>query len=151
MGQRFITCQVEQLENKGQYALIKLRSPEPLKQMPGQYTMLRYTDTIVKPYSIASSPNDEGLIEICAIVSEDPTIKKILSQKTQDLTLDISEPAGNFEIPKADKTASFLAGGSGISPLRSMIKWRLPETKKPTTLIFGCQSALGIPYLEDFQ
>ncbi|SMF21818.1 ferredoxin--NADP reductase [Pseudobacteriovorax antillogorgiicola] len=137
----------------GPYTLLELKTPSSYLQNPGQYCMAHYKvgeTVITRPYSIASEPRDDQTLELCVSHAGDPdTAQAIKNLKAGD-TLDISPAAGRFAIPDHDVAAVFIAGGSGITPLRSMIRWRLPRTQQATTLLYGCQSPEEVPYLEDF-
>lgn len=84
---------------------------------PGQYIEIEN-----RCFSIASSPSEDFLM-----LTTRPGIsdfkKRLVKVKPGD-TLESSHPAGTVTIDEIDP-AVFLAGGIGITPFRSMIKWAL--------------------------
>ena len=78
-----------------------------------------------RPYSISSPPNQTGLYEITIRRVEDGLVSNYLLDevKTGD-ELESSGPVGNFYHNPLfhDKTTVCIAGGSGITPFRSMIR-----------------------------
>ena len=78
-----------------------------------------------RPYSISSPPNQTGLYEITVRRVEDGLVSNYLLDeiKTGD-ELESSGPVGHFHHNPLfhDRTAVCIAGGSGITPFRSMIR-----------------------------
>lgn len=96
---------------------------------PGQYIEIED-----RCFSIASSPSEDFLM-----ITTRPGIsdfkKKLAKIKPEDI-LESSHPAGTFTIDEADP-AVFIAGGIGITPFRSMIKWAFDrKLNLPITLIY---------------
>jgi ferredoxin-NADP reductase len=79
-----------------------------------------------KPYSIASSPEDvarEGRLELLVGVDASGEAGDHLPLSAGTL-VDIDGPAGGFTFPSHPSASRFLfiAGGTGIAPLRSMLR-----------------------------
>ena len=96
--------------------------------LAGQYiTLFLEVDGIrtSRPYSISSPPNQTGLYEITVRRVEDGLVSNYLLDeiKTGD-ELESSGPVGNFHHNPLfhDRTMVCIAGGSGITPFRSMIR-----------------------------
>lgn len=157
---QLITATIHALESLGpKYLLVQLQPNQSYPYQPGQYCFVHFQDQegdFKRPYSIASAPNPNNRLEFCLIQNSDPrTIQALSSLKIGDL-LSISPAKGRFQRPNPDRNAVFIAGGSGITPLRSMIQCRLEDSQQPavkpsTTLVYGCEDAGECPYLEDFQ
>jgi ferredoxin-NADP reductase len=99
----------------------------PLTFRAGQY--LRYTlphsdpDTrgISRSFSIASSP-DEPLLRLTTRLSSPPsTFKHALARLQTGALVDVSGPFGNCVYTESDTPAVFIAGGIGITPMRSIL------------------------------
>ncbi|HLZ23934.1 MAG TPA: FAD-dependent oxidoreductase [Ktedonobacterales bacterium] len=99
----------------------------PLTFRAGQY--LRYTlphadpDTrgISRSFSIASSP-DEPLLRLTTRLSTPPsTFKAALARLQPGAIVDASGPFGNFVYSESDEPVVFIAGGIGITPMRSIL------------------------------
>lgn len=99
----------------------------PLTFRAGQY--LRYTlphpdpDSrgISRSFSIASSPY-EPLIRLTTRLSTPPsTFKHALANLHPGASVDTSGPFGQFVYPESDSPTVFIAGGIGITPMRSIL------------------------------
>jgi ferredoxin-NADP reductase len=99
----------------------------PLTFRAGQY--LRYalphadpdTRGISRSFSIASSP-DEPLLRLTTRLSTPPsTFKAALARLQPGAIVDASGPFGNFVYSESDVPVVFIAGGIGITPMRSIL------------------------------
>ena len=136
----------------GPYTLLTLEHEQEYAQNPGQYCIVHYNhngQTFTRPYSIASEPRTDGHIELCVMHNGDEQTGQAIKALSIGSNLEISPAGGRFQIPEHNQDACFIAGGSGITPLRSMIRWRLQHSNKNTSLLFGCRSGKEIPYYED--
>ena len=78
-----------------------------------------------RPYTISSPPNQTGLYEITVRRVEDGLVSNYLLEELKPGDeLESSGPVGNFYHNPLfhDRTAVCIAGGSGITPFRSMIR-----------------------------
>ncbi|MFW7377596.1 MAG: FAD-dependent oxidoreductase [Oligoflexus sp.] len=150
--------QIEDITAVGRkYILLQLKMPAPYSQNPGQYCFLQLSDAqgaFQKPYSIASEPRSDGLVEFCLLNDGDQRTQAALSAfKLGDEVL-ISPAKGRFHWPRAATPAVFVAGGSGIAPLRSMLRFRFSPSAgdfAPSKLYYGCDDFDQIPYFNEFQ
>ena len=97
---------------------------QPLAFEPGQAVMVgRQGDPARRPYSIACSPEQAGdtaRLELLIAVDAEATSDFGFAQGAM---LDVEGPVGTFMLPR-DASAGwilFVAGGTGIAPLRSML------------------------------
>ena len=79
-----------------------------------------------KPYSIASSPEDaqrDGFVELLIGVNGDGVAGPHIELEPGHL-VDVDGPAGAFTFPEhpAERNFVFVAGGTGIAPLRAMLR-----------------------------
>lgn len=82
-------------------------------------------------FTLSSSPTEKLISNTTKFASEKAsTFKKTLFGLKPGAKIKIIEPMGDFVLPK-DKTIPlvFVAGGIGVTPFRSMIKW-LTDTKE---------------------
>lgn len=82
--------------------------------------------SVRKPYSIASSPAQtarEGALELLVQIEETDAADPHLERVTPGTAVEITGPFGSFVLPHAipERQLFFLAGGTGIAPLRSMM------------------------------
>jgi phenol hydroxylase P5 protein len=107
---------------------------QPLSFNPGQYVQLNLPGGDSRPYSVASTPADPSRIELHVKRSEngvatDGWIFKVLSVGT---AVGLSGPYGRFSFrPLRDKPILLLGGGTGLAPLKSMLR-HIVETADET-------------------
>lgn len=82
-----------------------------------------------KPYSIASAPwevTSTGVMQLL-IQIDDSALDPHLERATPGTRVDVEGPFGTFGMPAGDASEPllFVAGGTGIAPLRSMLMERL--------------------------
>ncbi|MFF2890155.1 FAD-dependent oxidoreductase [Paenibacillus sp. NPDC057967] len=96
-----------------------------LNWQAGQYGLFSITHKKVKnptkPFSIASAPA-ENMIRLTMRIGDNPSeFKKAMLELKQGMTVKMSGPVGAFSIQ--DNSPSLLiAGGIGITPIRSILK-----------------------------
>ena len=79
-----------------------------------------------RPYSIACSPEraaERGCLELLISVEPDGSLGGTLGSVTQGSVVDVDGPTGTFTLPPEPwaEWLLFVAGGTGIAPLRSML------------------------------
>ncbi len=99
-----------------------------------------------KPYSIASSPWEFGktaTLQLLAQVDDSGSPDPHLELAAPGTPLDIEGPFGTFGLPHdSPRPLLFIAGGTGIAPLRSMVIEHLARpTRQPVALIYSVRSA----------
>lgn len=141
------------LENKPEtanYFSLILEKPTDLFFYPGQYLdiELPIADSYgnVKAFTISSSPTEDFLI-VTSKKGKSNFKKYMQSLKPGDL-ISTSHPAGTFTLDETT-TAVFIAGGIGITPFRSMLKWTVDQKLMlPITLIY-LNSDTDFPFREE--
>lgn len=126
-----------QKEAKNSFSII-FQKPDNLQFYPGQYLNISLPvsdpNGSSREFTIASSPSEDFLM-ITTKKGISNFKKKLQKIKTGQIESD--HPAGTFTISENDP-AVFLAGGVGITPFRSMIKWALDcKMDLPMTLIYS--------------
>lgn len=98
-----------------------------------------------KPYSIASAPwevTKTGVMQLL-IQIDDSALDPHLERATPGTRVDVEGPFGTFVLPAgaASEPLLFVAGGTGIAPLRSMLMERLPGGgTAPISVIYSARS-----------
>ena len=100
-----------------------------------------------KPYSIASAPWEvakTGVLQLLAQVDDSGALDPHLELAAPGTLIDLDGPFGAFGLPAApsDKPLLFVAGGTGIAPLRSMLMERLSRPSVPA-IAAGLQRAVA--------
>jgi glycine betaine catabolism B len=110
---------------------------QPFTYLPGQY--LEVTLPHPKPdmrgtrrvFSIASSPTEPIVTFGVKIAERSSTFKTALMELKPGQFLPASRLAGDFVLPaKPDEKLLFIAGGIGITPFRSMIKYLIDTNQR---------------------
>ena len=102
-------------------------------------------------FSIASPPRDTTRL-LLATRMTGTALKRSLAEVPLGTLVDLSGPAGDFVLHEdASRPAVFIAGGSGITPFRSMlhdaVSRRLPHR---ITLIYSNRTPEGAAFHEEF-
>ena len=80
-----------------------------------------------RTFSLANSPHDSRLAMIALRMRETP-FKMSLKTAALGTKFKVSRPRGSFTLHKdANRPAVFLAGGIGITPIRSILHWATQE------------------------
>lgn len=102
--------------------------------------------------TIASSPTEEGIMAGVKFYPNSSTFKQSLMFLNPGDTIVASQLAGDFTMPKdKNKKLVFIAGGIGITPFRSMIKYLLDtKEKRDIIMLYSNYSIDDIAYKELF-
>lgn len=126
---------------------------------PGQYVFMSlinspYNDEegIRRHFSIASSPNDKKNLTIATRL-RDTAFKKSLNELPIGSQVEISNITGGFVLPQ-DQTRPlvFIAGGIGITPFISMIKYVQEESlQHQITLVYSNRDRQSTAFLGELE
>jgi len=133
---------------------------KPLDQIAGQYIEMHIEHDkpddrgIKRWFTVSSSPSDGPLFSITTKFSEpSSTFKTALHELKKGDTVTISDPMGDFVLPKdSDIPLVFVAGGIGVTPFHSIIKW-LHDTKqsRDISLLYAARVEAELVFLELFE
>jgi ferredoxin-NADP reductase len=142
---------------KGLYDFI-FTTEKPVMFTPGQY--MEWTLAHKKNdsrgnrryFTIASSPTEPDLRLGVKFPDRPSSFKKEMLAMRPGDTMIGGQLAGDFTMPRDPKTKlAFLAGGIGITPFRSMIKFLVDHyEKRDVVLLYSNRSADEIAYREVF-
>lgn len=133
-------------------------SDQPLQFQPGQYLewTLPEDDADTRGnrryFTIASSPTEQNIQLGVRTFAEGSSFKKgLLTMNTGD-TIVASQLSGEFTLPKDKaKKLVFIAGGIGITPFRSMMKYLIDkEEKRDVVLMYACAGEGDFVYQDVF-
>lgn len=138
--------------------LLRVRIDADIDFSPGQYVTIRY-EQVPRPYSIASSPDEEEL-ELCVRRVPGGTLTTDLFEElSEGETVSIRGPNGDFLLEEpSDRDMVFLATGTGVAPLKSMIEYTFREghdshngEQRDLWLFLGSSWEDDLPYREPFR
>ena len=126
--------------------VFKLRLPENsgFSFVSGQFVMVsvpglvdKNSRPIAKAYSIASSPFEKDVIELCIARFETGALSPLVFKSKAGDELIVTGPYGIFSLKKPVAPGTvFIAGGTGISPLMSMIRYLYNSSHKEKLWLF---------------
>jgi len=120
--------------------------------LPGQFLSLQFKGTAWRAYSIASLPKEEE-IELIIRFVEGGVASGVLQKSEVGDTFPFKGPFGHFLLNEnSNAHLVFCATGTGIAPLRSMIKAEAQKTSpRPMTLLYGGRTPEDIAYLDELE
>lgn len=103
-------------------------------------------------FSIASSPNEKDKLSV-AFRNSGSGFKRTLTELPLGTTVAIEGPFGFFTLPPDEsQTIVFIAGGIGITPCLSMIRFATEQRLLySTTLLYGNKDRESAAYLNELQ
>ncbi len=131
--------------------------PTAFEFRPGQYMFVTVKvgdKELVHPFSISSSPTDHDFIEFTKKLTSSEYSARLRAMKSGDWVR-IDGPYGKLTCECEFEKITFLAGGIGITPFHSIIKF-CTDTQLPTSMIlfYGCRNEQEIAFkqeLDDMQ
>jgi ferredoxin-NADP reductase len=126
-----------------------------LAYRPGQFISCLLPiggETLIRPYSLASDPEDEEL-EICLNLVPGGVGSRYLLDLPPGATVRFTGPWGTFVLDRAPEAeAVFIADGTGIAPIRPMIRRALAtRPRHPVRLLYGAESEARLLYRAELE
>ena len=126
---------------------------------PGQYLewTLEHTGTDSRGsrrfFTLASSPTEPDLRIGVKFYDKGSSFKEALLDVDQDTLIVASQLAGDFVMPKdPTKKLVFIAGGIGITPFRSMVKYLIDTNdRRAVTLLYSARTEADMAYKSVFE
>lgn len=133
----------------------RLRVPMWIPQLPGQHYDVRLTapDGYVaqRSYSVASSPLDEGIVELTVDRLDDGEVSTyfhdVLAEGDQ---VEVRGPFASYFVWRGERPVLLVGGGSGVVPLMAMLRHRrrtAPEL--PMRLLYSARTAEEVIYADE--
>lgn len=136
----------------------ELVTPNTITFLAGQYILVDCPLTPQKrQYSIASAPRMGHAIELLIERIPNGVVSGYLTGLTEGSELSFYAPAGEFVVKETpdeeNRPLIFIATGSGIAPLRSIVldQLRSKEAKRQITLYIGMRHADDLFWLEQLE
>ncbi len=104
-------------------------------------------------FTIASSPTEDRIILGVKFCDTPSSFKKKLLSMNPGDTIMAAQLAGGFVLPKdPNKKLAFIAGGIGVTPFRSMLKYLVDRNeKRPIVMIYSCPTMEEVAYYDIFK
>ena len=126
-----------------------MKPEHPIAYASGQYIMLGFDSNDLKPFSIASAPREDGLIE-CHIRNQDDSewMQRLFAVKSGD-TLVMQGPKDQMQLQPAHQPIILVAGGTGFAPMKALLDSLFKQnTGVPVHFYWGARSFADL-YLHD--
>ena len=142
------------------HLVLELADEQPFDFEPGQYVCLSTTlhgREVDRYYSIASAPNGSGIFELCVKpVGDGSPFGDHLARIESGEMFECKGPGGSFRLANPVRDAVFLAAGTGITPLRAMLRHLLAgdadrSSSAEFTLLYGARAPEGLYFREEFE
>jgi ferredoxin-NADP reductase len=133
----------------------RFRLPMWMPHLPGQHYDVRLTAPdgyrAQRSYSVASSPLDEGVIDLTVDRLDDGEVSPYLHDVlVEGDEVELRGPFTSYFVWRGEAPALLIGGGSGVVPLMSMLRHRrraMPEL--PMTLVYSVRSAEEVIYADE--
>ncbi|HUC87658.1 MAG TPA: RnfABCDGE type electron transport complex subunit D [Candidatus Binatia bacterium] len=104
-------------------------------------------------FTLASSPTEEDIRIGVKFYDKSSSYKEALMDINRETKVVASQVAGDFVLPKDPKQKLvFIAGGIGVTPYRSMVKYLLDTKEKRTiTMLYSAKTTNDFAYKDIFE
>jgi len=147
---------IEELNYDTRLIGLELLDPPEMDFTPGQYIQLetppygKTPEPVYRAYSIASPASEPGHLDL--IIRRAPNgicTTYIFELLEEGQTLNINGPHGEFYLRDTDREIVFIAGGSGVAPIRSILYQMAEEQiERKATFFYGANEMRDF-YLQD--
>jgi len=138
---------------------LKFEGSQQMKYTPGQYVQVlapRYeksSDEVYRAYSISSDPADKSMIElIVRRVPDGICTTYLFDYLAKGEKVKVNGPYGQFYLRDTAAPIIFIAGGSGIAPIKCMLHHmkNMGNTRK-SIFFFGTRTTKDLFLVEEMQ
>jgi ferredoxin-NADP reductase len=136
-----------------QLLTLRVESGSPLEFLPGQCVRIEQEldgKLVSLVYSIASPPRADNCFELCVKPGRKGSPADHLCSTRVGAELRISRPQGGFVVQQRSPASLFLAAGTGIAPIRSMVHSLVGTGRHELCLIFGARSMESLFFHSEF-
>ena len=126
---------------------------------PGQYFWVELLDP---PYddekgprrhiTVVTSPTEKGVLGLATRI-RDTAFKRSLAEMPEGAPVDVEQPKGSFVLPEdTSKQYAFIAGGIGITPFRSMLRYIADKgLDYDITLVYSNRDVESTAFLDELK
>ncbi|WP_298429125.1 benzoate 1,2-dioxygenase electron transfer component BenC [Rhodoblastus sp.] len=154
------SCKIEAIEHSGVLSRIDRDSPttvsfslaaeRPLAFLPGQYVNLRAPGRAeTRAYSFSSAPNRTELSFLIRDVPGGLMSGYMRGEAAVGDAMTFVGPYGSFYLRNPERPLLMLAGGTGLAPFLSMLRWLTENpTSQPIALAYGVNANADLVELD---
>lgn len=123
---------------------------------PGQFLTLRIpselTGSVARCYSLSSSPHSDSQLVVAIKRTKDGYASNwICDNATEGMSMHVLSPSGTFTPSNLDDDFLLCAGGSGITPMLSILKSALSQGSGKITLFYANRGEADVIYAQQIQ
>src|SRR5271156_907876 len=121
------------LSQQTKHLTLRISGDDKFRFTPGQFVSIKQPKldgkVHTRAYSIASAPRPDATFDLCLNRVEDGFLSNWLCDLEVGARVKFHGPHGLFVLREPRQDAIFIATGTGIAPMRSMIQWlfEVPE------------------------
>ncbi|MFP4165326.1 MAG: NADH:ubiquinone reductase (Na(+)-transporting) subunit F [Chitinispirillaceae bacterium] len=137
---------------------IKLKQPDTISFIPGQYMQLQSAEyngrkSVTRAYSLSSLPSERSCIDFMVRrVPNGICTTWIFDHLTEGQEVELSGPYGDFHLSRTGAPVLFIAGGSGMAPIWSMLRYmKEKKISRQAQFFFGAQSQKDLFYTDELR
>jgi Na+-transporting NADH:ubiquinone oxidoreductase subunit F len=138
---------------------LKMVDPPEFAFTAGQYLQLetppygKTPDPVYRAYSMASPPSSPGAVElIIRLVPNGICTTYVFELLAEGDPVKVNGPYGEFFLRDTDREILFIAGGSGIAPIRSMLHQMAEEgNARKATFYYGANELRDLYMVEEMR
>ncbi|GAB3130317.1 ferredoxin--NADP reductase [Tsukamurella serpentis] len=128
---------------------VPAESAEQFTYKPGQFLTIRVpsdrTGSVARCYSLCSAPHDGGPLRVAVKRTANGYASNWLCDNaTPGMEIDVLAPAGIFTPKSLDTDMLLFAGGSGVTPIMSILRSVLERGTGAVTLIYANRDAQSV-------
>ncbi|MFW6245033.1 MAG: NADH:ubiquinone reductase (Na(+)-transporting) subunit F [Fibrobacterota bacterium] len=135
---------------------IRLKYPPSISFAPGQYMQLESAsykgrESVIRAYSISSLPTDKNHVEFMIRKVPDGICSTwVFDHLEEGQEVNLGGPYGEFRLSDTEAPILFIAGGSGMAPIWSMLRHMKEKgIKRKAHYFFGAQSRRDLFYMDE--
>jgi len=133
---------------------LRLATPERIEFKAGQYVDLLVPGTTEwRSYSMANPPSQNGIVEIIVKLMPGGLFSTYVEQQLKPgERLSLQGPYGNFHLRATQSEAIFIAGGSGMAPILSLLRDMAERNdSRAVTYFYGARARRDLFQLDELR
>lgn len=136
-----------------------LQVPDELRERfrykPGQFLSFRVPvggKQLTRCYSMASSPDCDALPKVTVKRVADGRVSNWMNEQVRAGDwLEVLPPAGHFHLTEGDNALLLFGGGSGITPVFSILKSALHSGNRPIKLVYANRDEASVIFKDELR
>lgn len=136
----------------------RLTEPKEISYTPGQYIQLftpiyDNNEEVYRAYSISSDPAEKNIVELVVrLVPGGICTTYLFNHLTENDPVSFNGPYGEMHLSDTDAPMIFVAGGSGMAPIKCMLhEMKNRNIQRPATYFFGSNRVDELFYREEMK